>query len=316
MPERIDDLSAHLKGQAEFGLSKFRFYSIGIVAANKPQSTDLIEVSPVEEQPFLHGEITDHLVSDTITGQDSSGAAFTAKVKSSVSIQAKWLRCADNRLTSPNVRRGEMVMIYQFGNADTFYWTTLLTDMKLRRLETVIYGWSASPKEDDPADPDHMYFLEVSTHTKKITLHTSKSNGEPFSYDIQLNTGEGSLLVQDDIGNTVSIDSKAHRVQMTNTDGSHYDMHKGDLTITTPNTITLQSKNITIHADQGIRVTGDKAIAVSTTNLTQQASSSASLTAGSVSTSASGALTLTSGGPASMTSSASATIMSPATQLL
>ena len=36
-------------------------YSLGIVAANKPLDSDTIEVVPIEETPFISGEITDNI---------------------------------------------------------------------------------------------------------------------------------------------------------------------------------------------------------------------------------------------------------------
>jgi hypothetical protein len=323
MPNREVDNAAHLKSQSQHGLSRFRFYSIGVVSANQVLGSDQIEVVAIEDYPFLHGELTDNADELTVSGVDASGAAFNSKLITTNSIPATWLKNHDNRLTAPNVRRGEKVILYQFGNYNKFYWTTQQIDMKLRRLETVIYGWSGAPEEDTPPGPDNMYYLEISTHAGHVTFHTSKANKEPFAYDLQINTKEGYVLVRDDIGNTFSIDSKAHRVEMTNTDGCHYDMHQKNLTVTVPESMTFISKNMNLVVDQALRVSAGESATLMTKALSQTAQSStlsaqtiANTASGSFSAQAAGSMNLQAGGPASLSSSASATIASPATTLL
>lgn len=325
MPSREINRAAHLQssGQAHFGLSRFRFYSVGIVAANLPLGSDLIEVTPTEDFPFMEGELTDHAEKKTVNGQREDGSAFTVSLQEATTIQAKWLRNHDNRLTPPNVRRGERVILYQFGDADRYYWTTQLIDAKLRRLETVIYGWSASSKEDEPVDSDHMYYFEVSTHRQLVTFHTSKANGEFTAYDIQINTKDGTILIQDDMGNYISLDSRAVRMELKNADGVHYDMDRKNLTVTVPETTTMISKNMNLQVDQALKISAGSSMSVLTKTLSHAAQTS-SLSATSVSQTASGAmnvqaggsLNMNAGGPATLSSSASATIASPATALI
>lgn len=325
MPSREVNRAAHLQsaGQSHFGLSKFRFYSVGRVAANMPLDSDLIEVTPTEDFPFMEGELTDHSEKQTVKGQREDGSAFSVSVQQSNTIQAKWLRNHDNRLTPPNVRRGETVILYQFGDADKYYWTTQLIDSKLRRLETVIYGWSASAVEDDPVDSDHMYYFELSTHKKLVTFHTSKVNGEFTAYDIQINTQDGTILIQDDMGNYISLDSRAVRMELKNADGVHYDMDRKNLTVTVPETTTMISKNMNFLVDQALSIRAGNSMSVATKALSHVAQTS-SLSATSVTQTASGSmnvnagasLTLNASGPATLSSSASATVMSPATALI
>lgn len=244
--------------------SKLKVYSVGIVAKNKPLDSPIIEVTPIEDLNMINGEITDHGVEYSAKGSDRDGGKYDVSVKSSNTIQAKWMPVGSpNRFTSPDVRRGEYVMIYQFGDADKYYWVTFKDDLTLRKLETVIYAFSGTADESEGVSGETHYFLEISTHKKLVHFHTSKANGEPFSYDVQLNTKDGYFIIQDDIGNVFTIDSKAHRIELKNTDSTHHDMDKKNFTLTVPDNTTIKTgKNTTIQTggDTKIATKGNTSI--------------------------------------------------------
>jgi hypothetical protein len=296
---------------ADFGeltFSKLRFYSLGVVAANKLPSSKVIEVTPIEDLPLIDGEITARLDSTTATGVTASGSAYNSGVSSSASISATWLSLSvSNRLTAPDVRRGESVMIYQFSNADKYYWTTVREDVALRRLETVIYGFSGSRVENVDVTQDSMYYFEVSTHLKSITLHTSKADGEPYSYDIQLNTKDGALIIRDDVGNYIHLDSAQRRIELKNTDGSHYDMHQDNLTVTIPSTTKFITTDFNVEASGSCNINASKLFSVSTNTANIKASGSANIKGATANVTA-GAMVMIKGG-------ASAVVTSPATSI-
>jgi hypothetical protein len=158
-----------------------------------------------------------------------------------LTVKATWLPIGDsNRITSPDVRRGEKVDIFKFGDADKYYWNTRGMNSKLRKLETVVWGFSATTDESEDLTADNFYYIEVSTHQKHIHLHTTTANGEPYAYDIQLNTDKGYFSIQDDIGNSVTMDSEAHELLMQNVDGSFID---------------IKAENVTGHAVQDMNFT-------------------------------------------------------------
>jgi hypothetical protein len=234
-----------------FSLSKFHFHSAGIVAANKPLTTKIIEVVPIEEYPMFDGELSDNKSEYKTGSKDDKGSSYELQLDTTPSISARWLPFgASNRLTAPDVRRGEMVMIYRFGDTDKYYWQTLKDDNKLRKLETVIYGWSATTNEDDDIGPDKMYYAEVSTHEKIIHLHTSKANGEPFSYDIQINAGKGFIKIQDDIGQLIVLDSNKHQIILQNTDTSKVEVIKREIFIDAPDLVEIRARKIAMYSQE------------------------------------------------------------------
>jgi hypothetical protein len=204
-------------------------YSIGIVAANKPLTSKDIEVTPREDLTMQNGELTDNLNTANTKGKDADGASFETTVKSSATVTARWLPMGSNRKTAPDVRRGEKVLIWKFADADKYYWSSLEYDPKLRKLETIILAISNTQKEEDDADGDNTYFIEFSTHNKRIHLHTSVSDGEPFGYDFLFDTKNGTVTLHDTIENMVHLDSAAKRIILKNAEGTYLDLNALDL---------------------------------------------------------------------------------------
>ena len=236
-------------------ISRLRIHCIGIVAMNKELSSDLIEFADIESFPMLNGELSDNMVAYEAKGADNTGAAYETSLNTTATMQAKWIPIGtSNRKTPPDVRRGEKVVIYRYADVDKFYWTTLFYDMKLRKLETIIFAISNTRDEAAEGTADNTYFLEFSTHNKVVHLHTTKSDGEPFAYDIQLNTKDGVLTITDDIGNFISLDSADVRIEAKNADGSWIDMDRKDIKITAPDNIFMKAgKNIEMQAGISIK---------------------------------------------------------------
>jgi hypothetical protein len=230
-------------------LSQLQFYSIGIVAANKIISSKDIEVVPMEHTPLVSGELTDNVSKYKAKSKGAMKDSFSIEIDTTLSIQATWLPLGNsNRYTAPDVRRGEMVAIYRFSDTDQFWWNTLKNDSKLRRLETVIYAFSNNSKEDVENDENSTYFFEVSTHKKTITVHTSNNDGEPTTFDIQINAGEGKIIIQDDKENFILLDSVNNRLLLKNGDNSFVDINKKSISIISEELINIFTKNLSVTA--------------------------------------------------------------------
>lgn len=306
-------------------ISKLVPYSLGVVAQNKVLSSKEIEVTPIEEVPFVDGELTATPNTATATATNADGGTYTSTTATAVTIKARWLPISvTNRMTAPDVRRGEYVMIYRYAEADTFYWTTLKDDMSLRKLETVVWGWSGTPDENVVNGPSNMYFFEVSTHRKVVHFHTSKANGEPYTYDLQLDTATGKFTFTDDIGNYIFLDSAEHRIVLHNTDGSTYDMHRENLTMTIPKTTKLICTDFLVEASNKMDVRATNNFSVTTSNSSIDASASASMKASTTTVTGdsslickgAGAGLSASGGNAQMTAPSSAMVQSSATVII
>lgn len=211
--------------------SKLYLFSYGTVANNKPLSSNEIQVMPVEKIPMADGEITDNLTVTTTKGEDADGAAYESTTNSAVAMTARWLPFSSNRKTPPDVRRGEKVCIWRYGDADKYYWSELEYEGKLRKLETVIWAFSGTKDENADDKADNTYFLEISTHTKQVRFHTSQADDEPYGYDFLLNTKEGIFQFTDSIQNMIYLHSDNRQLVLRNAEGTYFNMFGKDLQI-------------------------------------------------------------------------------------
>lgn len=224
--------------------SQLKLFSLGIVANNKALSSNIIKVTPIESLTMLDGELISEPTDVEAAGVDASGTSYSTKITTDNAIEAEWLPTDTNRRTAPDVRRGERVLIYQVADTDQYRWQSLNMDLKLRKLETVIYSFSGTADEEaDSTDPDNCYSLEISTHTGQITLRTSKANEEHCVYAFQLNTKEGRALLTDDLGNEFEIDSKNTIIQLLNADKSLVKLNKLQIEMFAKDSITAIAKN-------------------------------------------------------------------------
>jgi hypothetical protein len=250
-----------------FLTSMLRHYSVGIVAANKELSSNEIEVTPIEHLPFVNGQLTNTGTSITASGTDINGAAYQTQVASSVTVKATWLKLSQgNRITSPDVRRGAYVQLWQFGDADKYYWTILLDDSNIRKLETVTHAYSGTADESENLDATNSYYHEVSTHQGLITLHTSAANNEFTTYDIQLNAAEGYFRFQDGVGNVIIVDSTQNLFSYANSDGSLLQVLGTAMQFTAPDSINMKTKNFELQT-QTMAVQASDSVTVNATNL-------------------------------------------------
>lgn len=221
--------------------SGLRIYSLGIVANNKEMGSNTIEVVPIETTPFMDGEIASMPYDAEASGKDAQGNSFNVKVTADQAIQAHWIRQqASNRITAPDVRRGMRVLIWQFADDNKYYWTDAGMDSHMMKLETVVFQISATKDEDaDSTAVENSYYLEMSSHNKMITLGTSKANEEFCGYVVQMNLAEGRIVITDDIGNDITLDSKETIISAENAEGTIFALEKRNIVGYAPDHINL-----------------------------------------------------------------------------
>lgn len=264
-----------------------QFYTEGLVAANRDGS-HYIEVFPLGVLGAKGGEVTAAVGEIKSEGTDGKGKRYQVTMEFTDTIPAKWLPLDTNRLTPPDVRIGERVQLYRVADTDQFFWKTLGLDNNLRRLETVIYAFSATQDDIEELNSDNSYFFELSTHSKNITFSTSKANGEPFAYIIQINTEEGIITIKDDDGNFFILNSRDTLLHLENKDGSLLKLDKRNGLLVIPDTYEIQCTDYKLTASNSISTeTSDhKAVSNSYSNTTVtytlDASASASIKSAAV----------------------------------
>lgn len=243
--------------------SLLRHVSQGIVAENKPMSSNKILVTPIESLMMLDGELKSNPTKMETEGQDAAGKVYKTSVLTDTAVEAEWYPGdAGFRKSSPDVRRGERVELYQYGDTDKFYWKALGADSDKRKLETIVWGLSGTQDEaKDSTQRENMYWIEMSTHTGAITLHTSKQNGEHCIYAIQINTKDGRILITDDLGNEIDFDSAATNISIKNAKGTMFELNQQDINAKCDGSITAKAgKDILLKAGGKITLDAPKTI--------------------------------------------------------
>jgi len=199
--------------------SNLKLYSTGIVIEPKQRGSDQIKVSPMEILPLQSGDMSNNERKYETSAPDATGVKRSSKVDGSNYIVAKWAPDGnDNRITPPDVQTGETVKIYRFADTDEYYWTTVFREPKLRKLETVLHAVSDLPGAG-AFNKDSSYWVETSTHDGHIHIHTAQSNGEPYGYDIKIDTANGKITIADTIENSIILDSASSTATVkTNTE--------------------------------------------------------------------------------------------------
>ena len=200
-------------------LSGLKLYSLGIVTENKAIGKDEIQVTPIEEFSFEQGKIVPDTRKHTSNLPDTRGVVKKADIKGSAILTAKWIPFGNaNRDTAPDVCKSETVLIFRYADTQKYYWDTIFREPMLRRKEHVRYSFSNKPDGIDPYDGSSSYWVEYSTVGQYIHLHTSDNDGEPCTYDVKIDAKAGNLSIQDNLGNSLQLNSAAGHLQaQTNT---------------------------------------------------------------------------------------------------
>lgn len=268
-------------------VSQLHRYSIGLAAENKPLDSRHLNITPVEVLSALDGEINFTPQDQTVAGVDADGNRYEVKSTTDMTLTAEWLPLSSNRVTPPDVRRGELIEIYQVADGDQFFWRCMGLRDDLRRLETVIFAFNGSPNEGSKGiDPETCYFLEVSTHKKTVTFSTSQANGEPFGYHFQINANDGQVTLEDTIGNTLYLDSARVFWELINSDNTYLQLDRTNIYGKADNNIEFRAGN-DVYWESGNNTTfkvGNNFTMTAGSNSNIEAGSNANMKAGGTAT--------------------------------
>lgn len=219
-------------------------YGVAVVAEDKATDTDEVLVYLSSLYPEADGEVVATAEKKDVTIKSPTGDTRSSSALSSNAVMMKWLPFNTNRVTAPDVRKGSKVVVYKFKGQSTYRWMYFGMDGTLR-LETVIYAFSATPhvKEDAPLTPDNYYIFLISSHTKKIQLLTGMGNGEPCSYSITLDTGNGGFSLIDSEENSFVLNSMKHFWSFSNQEKSIFAIDRKKIVASCEDEFLLQAKN-------------------------------------------------------------------------
>ncbi|UQT03115.1 putative structural protein [Serratia phage vB_SmaS-Totoro] len=238
----------------------------GIVAENKPLTTNNIMVWPVEIAPWMQGAIRSNPQTLEIEGKDSRGNPVHVKTFTDTVIEAEWRGTDSSWTTAPDVQRGEVVEIIRYADQNKYYWRERGDQINLRRGETkrLMVSGNLNANGEEP-NPDTHYMMEISGHGKGITLSTSQANGEVAKYHLNINGGNGLISLADDQGQEFYLNTKEKRVRMCNSDGT---------------LVEIREKDILMNAEEDIGIVAGGNILMACRNLNLQAEERIDMEAG------------------------------------
>lgn len=190
-------------------------YCVGIVAIDMEVNSREAEIFPLEKLPNVEGEFTEP---EKIEGEyeDDLKKKHSYTLEKSNTLTAKWLPIGwHNRLTAPNMCKGEYVMLYKYAGEDSYFWIPLFTETHLRKKESVMHFYSNKAKimeQDDENLAKRGYFTLIDTLGQIVHLHTDKDEDaeedpEKAGYDVSFSGMEGHFLLQDTEENSFKLSS-------------------------------------------------------------------------------------------------------------
>lgn len=252
-------------------VSLFKIHSLGRVAANKELNSWEIEVTPIEDLPHLDGELTSDATPIATKATDAKGGSYDDAMVTANTLPATWLPVGQpNRMTPPDVRRGEEVVLYRYGDSQKLYWNTTRNDMRFRKLETVVFGISGTTEEGG-MDQNKMYFLEFSSHKGVVHLHMSKANDEFVTWDMKFDGTNGMMEIMDDLGNFFRMNSKDTIIRMENAEGTYIEMNKKEMFQFAVDKIHQQARDIVVECETYTN-TASQSHTTKTTTMSEEAS--------------------------------------------
>lgn len=207
---------------------------LGTAAQDKPQGSRDLEVNIAELNPTNERS---HATTQKVEAQvnDGSNAAPVSGTASS-SIKATWMG-ETNRAFPPDVREGEGVRVYEYGNSHQYFWESMGRDDGKRKLERVRWCANDTTANDGELNDSNIYAIEMDTrgedgqHYQTIRIWTSQGNGEKHSYMFMMDAQNSQVTLSDEAGNMLQLDTEEHSWLVRNQDESFIQLNKKDISI-------------------------------------------------------------------------------------
>lgn len=253
---------------SEGGLTK---WCVGIVVQDKEFGVDVIKAWPSEKATMVTGDVFEFIKEQNVSYTDINGDSKSDSATYRAWIEASWFADSTPHLwTSPMVRSGESVQLYRYKDTGKIYWTTMYREPRLRKIERFVMGASnIGVGEEASANMNSIYAMDVNTLDKELTLFTTVSNGEAYSYKVSLLPRENRIVLEDNVGNSIEILSSENKITLTEVGGGIYESKNGQVTITAPQGMIIKAQSLTVEGPtefkdpvefkSGIDVSGGKA---------------------------------------------------------
>lgn len=205
-----------------------------------------------ELMPFAKGDPGELFELDVDVNNLAPDSKKIDNVKFSSYIVCNYLGIQAN-LIRPSIHIGEQVAVMSIDNDSRFYWFELGRDYHTRMTELHRIFVANKDNQKDDLNEDNAYLIECDTRkgNKSIHIKTNMNMGEPFSYDIKIDTTNGMLHVTDNDGNLINLNSTTKTWNIKNSNGDEQIIEPGKITNNTSEYV-VNASTITLNGDTTI----------------------------------------------------------------
>lgn len=215
----------------------------GVAAKDNNGEDRYLYVYSEELLPFhqgIDGMLDGILIDSEIKTTNSNGEEYCSQTKTTNSLRCVYRDDSSSGTTPPLVRKGEQVLIYNFGDSDVWYWKSEGRNENNRKTDLWRKEISGTAEAAPVLGDDNTYFIELDTRTThRMRISTSNQDGEKHRYLFMFDADASKVFLGDDVDNQIIIESETPRVAMRNKAESLIDLNteniviacKGDCTI-------------------------------------------------------------------------------------
>ena len=265
-------------GSVDAGQANSKREYEGIAICDKEESSRDLKVYCKDLLFLMQGELSAKNIDSTVKSNDTDKSVKTVNVTGKNYIECTYGGdfTNNNRAYPPDVRKGETVKIFQYGDSDQWYWMGCDRSQSLRKTERVRWHVNDTLENDCNMSDDNTYYFEMDTRQHKhILFSTSQSDGEAHQYRFKISPEESQVVITDEKMNMFILDTNKTRITMANEKGSLIQLDGENIKIMCNGQILIQSKNSSITMSAGEDIT-EKANG----NMTLQAKSDVKADAG------------------------------------
>lgn len=241
----------------------------GTAVCDKANNSLELKVYSDDLLPFAQGTIKATQMTSNVNSKSSDGTTSSIKVTSQNFVTAQYRDdTAGHSMYPPDIRAGEQVILFNYGNSDIWYWRPANQNNNARRTETWCQAINDSPDNAATLSDDNTYFLRIDTRRDKgIILSTANSDGETYRYKFWIDTAGNKVSLADDSGNFIAIDSNVPKITMRNRSDTIISLDDQDINISCKGNMNIDvKKSINITAHQKLNTSSD-----SDTNISSKA---------------------------------------------
>ena len=141
-----------------------KFFGLCIVVEDKVEDKYEIKVLPVSYVPDMKSEINKN-TNGMLNLVDSNNFHTAITSTSSDHIEATWLPNGEqNRISAPDVCKGDIVEVYKVHGVDEYYWQVFAHNQGLRKKEKVLIWFSNKSTIGPNREADSYYLLVYYQH--------------------------------------------------------------------------------------------------------------------------------------------------------